>query len=303
MVYDKRRYQQQQGQCQINRLNPQEPSFRLQAKVGVTEVFDPNNQQFQCVGFSLFRHIIPSRGLLLPSYTNSPLLAYVVQGFYGIMNSGYPETFQSSQQTRRGIRSRRFQGRHQRIEQFRRGDIMAFPAGAAHWVYNQGNQEVVLEDASNSANQLDQNARRFFIVGNPQQGRQQQQGRRYRGPVRREQCQSGNVFSGCDVEILSTPFGVDGERARKLQGQDDMRGHIVSVQEGLISVIRPPFSQEQEEEQQEQGQYGPMNGIEETICSAKVRENIDISSRVDIYARRFSTVNSFTLPILKKKAY
>lgn len=90
--------------------------------------------------------------------------------------------------------------------------------------------------------------------------------------------------------------------ARRLQGQDDMRGHIVSVQERL-RVIRPPFSQEQEE-QQEQGQYGrgPMtNGIEETICTAKVRENIDNPSRADIYnprAGRLSTVNSFTLPIL-----
>lgn len=76
-----------------------------------------------------------------------------------------------------------------------------------------------------------------------------------------------------------------------------MRGHIVSVQERL-RVIRPPFSQE------EQGQYGrgPMtNGIEETICTAKVRENIDNPSRADIYnprAGRLSTVNSFTLPIL-----
>ncbi|XP_009763034.1 11S globulin seed storage protein Jug r 4-like [Nicotiana sylvestris] len=306
--FAQQRYQQQYGQqCQINRLNPQEPSFRMQAEAGVTEFFDTNNQQFQCAGVSLFRHVIQSRGLLLPSYTNSPLLAYVVQGrgFYGIMNSGCPETFQSSQQTQQRIRGRTFQDRHQKIEQFRQGDIMAFPAGAAHWLYNEGNEEVVLvvlEDASNNANQLDQTSRRFFIAGNPQQG-QQQQGRQYGGStMRREQFRSGNVFNGFDIEILSEAFGVDREMARRLQGQDDMRGHIVSVQEGL-RVIRPPFSQEQEE-QQEQGQYGrgPMtNGIEETICTAKVRENIDNPARADIYnprAGRLSTVNSFTLPIL-----
>ncbi|XP_060177739.1 11S globulin seed storage protein Ana o 2.0101-like [Lycium barbarum] len=208
--FAQQRYQQQQGQCQINRLNPQEPSFRMQVEAGVNEVFDPNDLQFQCAGVSLFRHVIQSRGPLLPSYTSSPLLAYVVQGEQKLMilwhnELGLPKTFQSSQQTQQGIRSSRFQDCHQRIEQFRRGDIMAFPAGAAHWVYNEGNQEVVtvvLEDASNNANQLDQNARRFFIVGNPQQGRQQQQERQYRGPMRREQCQSGNVFSGFDVEIL-----------------------------------------------------------------------------------------------------
>ncbi|MCD7450733.1 hypothetical protein HAX54_008294 [Datura stramonium] len=51
------------------------------------------------------------------------------RGFYGIMNSGCPETFQSSQQIRQGIRGRRFRDRHQRIEQFRQGDIVAIPAG------------------------------------------------------------------------------------------------------------------------------------------------------------------------------
>lgn len=81
------------------------------------------------------------------------------------MNSGCPETFQSSQKIQR------FQDRHQRIEQFRQGDIMAFPAGTAHWVYNEGNEELVLvflEDSSNNANQLDQVAwvrkTSFFIL-------------------------------------------------------------------------------------------------------------------------------------------
>ncbi|PHT44484.1 hypothetical protein CQW23_13642 [Capsicum baccatum] len=285
------RYQQQQGQCQINRLNAQQPSFQMLAEAGYTEFFDLNNQQFQCAGVSVFRHVVQSKGLLLPSYTNSPILAYVVQGrgFYGLMNSGCPETFQSSQKIQR------FQDRHQRIEQFRQGDIMAFPAGTAHWVYNEGNEELVLvflEDASNNANQLDQVAWRIFIAGKPHRALQHQ-GRQYGGRS------YGNVFSGFDIEILSEAFGVCRETARKLQGQDDMRGHIISVQEGL-KVIRPPFSQEQE--QQQHGQYDPMNGIEETICSAKVRQNIDDPSHADIYnphAGRFTTINSFTLPILR----
>lgn len=80
------------------------------------------------------------------------------------MNSGCPETFQSSQQFQQGERGSgsRFQDRHQKIGQFRQGDIIAFPAGAAHWAYNEGNEELVLvclEDSGNSANQLDQNSR------------------------------------------------------------------------------------------------------------------------------------------------
>ncbi|MCE3216575.1 hypothetical protein HAX54_006938 [Datura stramonium] len=236
-TFAQQRYQQQQGQCQLNRLNPQEPTIRIQAEAGVTE-----------------------RG-------------------------------------ERGEGSR-FQDRHQKIGQFRQGTLL--PLLELLTAYNEGNEELVLvcfEDSGNSANQLDQTSRRFFIAGNPQQG---QQGSRSLG---REQFQSGNVFSGFEVELLAEAFGVDRETARKLQGQEDQRGHIVNIEQGL-RVVRPPFSQEQEEreERQEQGQYGPrMNGIEETICSAKVRQNIDNPARADIYnphAGRFTTVNSFTLPIL-----
>ena len=300
----------QQRQCQLNRINPQEPNVKIQAEAGFTELWDQNNQQFQCAGVSLIRHIIQSRGMLLPSYLNTPLLAYVEQGggFFGVMNSGCPETFQSSQQFQQGERGAgsRFQDRHQKIGEFRQGDIIAFPAGAAHWVYNEGNEELVLvcfEDGGNSANQLDQNSRRFFIAGNPQQGEQQQgqQGGAHR--FQKEQFPSGNVFNGFELELLAEAFGVNRETARKLQGQDDQRGHIVNIDQGL-RVVRPPFSQEQEEHEviQQQGQCDPRtNGIEETICSAKLRQNIDNPARADVYnpqAGRFTTVNSFTLPIL-----
>ncbi|KAK2455603.1 RmlC cupins superfamily protein [Trifolium repens] len=45
------------------------------------------------------------------------------------------------------------------------------------------------------------------------------------------------------------------------------------------------------------------NGLEETICSAKIRENIARPERADLYnprAGRISTVNSLTLPILRR---
>lgn len=46
---------------------------------------------------------------------------------------------------------------------------------------------------------------------------------------------------------------------------------------------------------------GRKNGLEETICSARIRENIIRPARADLYnprAGRISTVNSLTLPIL-----
>lgn len=84
-----------------------------------------------------------------------------------MMLPGCPETFQSSQQSqqqqeRQGQGQRSRQDRHQRLQQFRKGDIIAIPAGAAHWLYNDGENDlvaVVLLDNANNANQLDQNPR------------------------------------------------------------------------------------------------------------------------------------------------
>lgn len=81
--------QQQRGQCQIQRLNPQEPRGKIQAEAGVTEFWDHNDVQFQCAGVSMLRHVIQSRGFLLPSYTNAPLLAYVAQGIMQYQSSLY----------------------------------------------------------------------------------------------------------------------------------------------------------------------------------------------------------------------
>ena len=91
------------------------------------------------------------------------------RGMQGLMLPGCPETFQSSQQSQQqqqqehqGQGQRSHQDRHQRLQQFRKGDIIAIPAGAAHWMYNDGENDlvaVVLLDNANNANQLDQNPR------------------------------------------------------------------------------------------------------------------------------------------------
>ncbi|KAL0437366.1 UNVERIFIED_CONTAM: 11S globulin seed storage protein Jug r 4 [Sesamum radiatum] len=298
----------QQGQCRISRINAQEPTRRIQAEGGVTEFWDHNNDEFQCAGVSIHRHRLQPRALMLPAYHNAPVLAYVQQGrgMYGVLISGCPETFESSQQQfEEGRGAQRFRDRHQRIGQFREGDILAFPAGAAHWTYNNGDQELVivsLQDNSNNANQLDPNPRSFFLAGNPGGRGQEQQEYGPQLGRKRGQHQFGNVFRGFDVQMLSEVFGVDEQTARSLQGENDERGHIITVARGL-QVISPPFQREEYGRQEEEEPYyrGRGNGLEETICSAKLRENIDKPSRADIYnprAGRFSTINSLTLPIL-----
>ncbi|CAA3011204.1 legumin A-like [Olea europaea subsp. europaea] len=294
--------QQLKGQCQIQKINALQPQYKIQSEGGVTESYDYNDDQFQCAGAAFLRHTIYRRSLLLPSYTSSPLLAYAVKGsgILGIMISGCPETFESSQESQQEShgQGQRFRDRHQKIGNFRQGDIIAVPAGAAHWIYNSGNEElvlVVLQDTSNNVNQLDDIPRRFFLAGNPRSGQEQEQQQPWQ--PEKQYSRFDNVFKGFAVQVLAEAFNVDLETAKKLQGENDQRGHMVNIEQGL-QVISPPFTGE---EQQYGEQNRRANGLEETICTARVRQNIDNPSRADIYnprAGRFTTANSLTLPIL-----
>ncbi|KAL9227597.1 hypothetical protein vseg_003270 [Gypsophila vaccaria] len=331
------------SECQIDRLTALEPTRRIQAEAGVTEIWDSNDQQFQCAGVTVMRRTIQPNGLLLPSFTSAPELVYIEQGrgIVGLMIPGCPETFESvsSQQQQRqrqpwqgeqqekqqpwqgeerGERSERsmrgssFHDQHQKIRRFRRGDVMALPAGIAHWVYNDGDEpmvDVILVDTSNNLNQLDQDIpRRFYLAGKPElehgeQQQQQQRGDRSRGRAGRGgERNVGNIFSGFETRILAESFGVSEETARRLQSEEDERGNIVNVQEGL-HVIRPPRRlHEREEKQSPRRRDTPLNGVEETFCSARIIEHLDDPERADIYtphAGRLSTLNSFNLPILQ----
>lgn len=309
--------QQLQNQCQIGRIDALEPYDRIQAEAGVTEFWNADEQQFQCAGVEFLRHRIQPGGLLLPSYVNTPLLSFIERGrgVQGVVRPGCPETYESSQEQQFSgqgeRRGQRFEGlqqdRHQKVENLNEGDVVAIPAGAAHWIYNDGDTElvaVVFFDTQNNANQLDQNHRRFFLAGNPQAQSQQQQGQRQQDQRYRN---AGNIFSGFDVEFLEEAFNVDRQTAEKLQGPTDQRGHIVNVEQEL-RIIRPRQTrQEQEQEQQggrRQGRRGGWsNGFEETICSLKLRENIDNPTHADFVnpeAGRIANLNSFKFPILRQ---
>ena len=152
----------------------------------------------------------------------------------------------------------------------------------------------------------------FYLAGNPEDEFQQQgQGRRQQQQHQQHEQQNNNnnVLSGFSSELLADVFNMDVQTIRKLQGSEEERRprkNIVKV-DGELQVIRPPRSrQEQErEEEREHRQSGRGrdvdNGLEETLCTLRLRENIGDASRADIYnpeAGRISTLNSNKLRLL-----
>lgn len=94
------------------------------------------------------------------------------EGIIGVNFPGCAETFdtgvQQQQESPRRKAGHQQQGgyessdSHQKVIRFKRGDIIAIPAGAVHWQYNDGNQRVVaiiIGDINNPSNQLDLQAR------------------------------------------------------------------------------------------------------------------------------------------------
>lgn len=322
-------------QCNIQRLNAQEPSFRFPSEAGETEFWDSNNPEFQCAGVEVERSTIQPKGLFLPHYSNVPKILYIVQGsgIRGTVIPGCAETFESEQDKGQGPwsgeeqqgqgqgeqgRRQRFMDRHQKLVRVQQGDIVALPAGITHWAYNDGDVPLVtvaLLDVANEANQLDLQFRRFFLAGNPQtefqgqegqlgqgqQGQEDQQGQEGNQGQRR---QHRNIFFGFDDQLLVDALNVNPQIVQKLKGQRDQRGGIVRAEQLQLSL--PEYGEQELQRQQQQQQYGGgrgwrPNGLEETFCTAKLRINIGHPHKADVFnprAGRISTVNSQKLPIL-----
>lgn len=159
---------------------------------------------------------------------------------------------------------------------------------------------------------------RFFLAGNPQAQSQQQEGERSRTQEQRPSrgqkqpyWNTGNIFNGFDVEILAEVFNVDRQTAESLQGQRDQRGHIVDVGQDL-KIISPQQQQQTRPQQRPRpeqqggrgsgrGGSGSSNGLEETICSMKLKENIDNPTHADFVnpqSGRLTSLNNLKFPIL-----
>lgn len=126
---------------------------------------------------------------------------------------------------------------------------------------------------------------KFFLAGNPGgfQGEQQK-------TYQKAQIPAGNIFAGLMSELLSQVYKSDQETTSKVRGEDDKRGHIVLVEDGL-DVVNPPSFREEEERG---------NGLEESFCSVKLIQNINDPSRADIFnpkAGRFNTLTGNDFPI------
>ncbi|KAK6914095.1 Cupin 1 [Dillenia turbinata] len=293
----------QRTDCSIQNLAAMEPTRVIGSEAGRVELWEQNNEQFQCAGVAVIRYLIDSSGLLLPSAMNVPKLIYVVRGYgvQGVVIPGCADTYQSIRQSISGERGQqRMMDQHQKLRRIRAGDVIAVPAGVTVWTYNDGGEQlecISFHDMANEENQLDMNLRKFFLAGNPREFEKQSMGYQHLQKGEEEIC-ADNVFKGFDVRMLAEAFGVGTETARKLQSQDDRRGMIVRVKEGL-KVVSPQTLEEEEEEQGRPGR--PLNGLEETFCTMRLRENIADASRADVYnprGGRVSHLNSQKLPIL-----
>ncbi|CAF2091563.1 hypothetical protein HID58_024331 [Brassica napus] len=315
--------QQFPNECQLDQLNALEPSHVLKAEAGRIEVWDHHAPQLRCSGVSFVRYIIESKGLYLPSFFSTAKLSFVAkgQGLMGRVVPGCAETFQDSSVFQPGGGSpfgegqgqgqqgqgqgqqgqgqgqqgqgqqgqgQGFRDMHQKVEHIRTGDTIATHPGVAQWFYNDGNQPLVIVsvlDLASHQNQLDRNPRPFYLAGNNPQGQVWIEGR--------EQQPQKNILNGFTPEVLAKAFKIDVRTAQQLQNQEDNRGNIIRVQ-GPFSVIRPPLRSQRPQEE--------VNGLEETICSARCTDNLDDPSNADVYKPQLgyiSTLNSYDLPILR----
>lgn len=123
------------------------------------------------------------------------------------------------------------------------------------------------------------------------------------------------IFEGFDEELLAEAYNAPVEIVRNLQREDN-RGFIVNAQEKM-RIVAPEEEEEFEEEERRPMQgsrqpyggsrrYGGMgyvdNGFEETFCTMKIKQNIEIFREADIHARqagRVNVINMQKMPILQ----
>nr|CAA64762.1 legumin-like protein [Asarum europaeum] len=288
-------------QCRIQQLSASRPSRRIESEGGVTELWDENEEQFQCAGVAATRNIIQQNSLSLPNFSPSPRLVYIQQGrgLLGISYPGCAESYHSRRQStsqqsprERQTEQQRGEDQHQKVHRIRRGDIVALPAGAAHWCYNDGNEELIalsITDVNSETNQLDQTPRSFYLAGGePKRSSTQQQ---------KQQYNANNILRAFDERMMADAFDVPMEVVRKMQREDE-RGFIVKVEQGEMSMIRPDEEEDEESEERRRGS----NGMEEAYCNMRINMYLDNPKEADVYSRqagRLNSVNMNKLPILR----
>ncbi|KAK4732086.1 hypothetical protein R3W88_025074 [Solanum pinnatisectum] len=236
-----REYQGQQDQGGT-RLLDVSPSDQIESEGGFTELWDENEEQFQCAGVAPLRLVIHCNSLSLPKFHPMPRLTFQSQ------------TFQAGQEPREERGHGRGGDQHQKVH-----------PGAAHWCYNDGEEELVavaVYDLNHRSNQLDQNFRTFYLAG----GVQESESQRAQTGLRKQSTQKfQNIFRAFDTELFAEAFDIPTEIVKKMQEEQTER------QQWWEEIIG--------------------NGLEENICTMKIRTNIETQRRADIFSRQAGKVN------------
>ncbi|KAL5198275.1 hypothetical protein ABZP36_001787 [Zizania latifolia] len=293
--------QASQQQCRFEHLAAVEATHQQRSEAGFTEYFNTEaRNEFRCAGVNVRRMVVESKGLVLPTYANAHKLVYIVQGrgVLGIAMPGCPATFQqmaTASSDEAQMSTQKLMDEHQQLQQFSQGDLIAIPAGVAHWLYNNGDSPV-----------------EFYMAGKPRSSWQQH-------PYQAEQQSNNqNIFAGFNPDMLAEALGVSRQTVIRLQGQNDQRGAIIRVEHGL-QAVQPSLQTEPAREEQAQEEYvpeqeqpsswssqrasswGQQNGLDEIMCASKLRKNINNPQSTDVFnprGGRITRANSQNFPIL-----
>ncbi|AQK79480.1 legumin1 [Zea mays] len=131
------------------KLEALEPRHKVQSEAGSVQYFSRFNEadrELTCAGIFAVRVVVDAMGLLLPRYSNVHSLVYIVQG-RGIIGFSFPGCQEETQQQQYGYGygygHHHHQHDHHKIHRFEQGDVVAMPAGAQHWLYNDGDAPLV----------------------------------------------------------------------------------------------------------------------------------------------------------------
>lgn len=205
--------------------------------------------------------------------------------------TGCAQSYESGifKQSDQGYESLEYEEQHQKVREINHGDIVVKPAGVADWVYNYGNETLILVafiHVGNQANQLN-------IFTDDQSKERSLEGENVKG----------NVFGGLDVKTLARAFNIKPELASKLQSQNNViKDKIVPVGEDF-RVLTHALMQKHKPHRRSlrSNSNHNFNGLEETFCNYELRHNIDDPDQSDIFnlrGGRVTTVTSLKLPIL-----
>ncbi|XP_057965612.1 11S globulin seed storage protein 2-like [Malania oleifera] len=296
--------QSKTGQPQLKELKVSKPSRKIKSEGGLTELFNPNENQFQFVGAVVLKNTLKPKTLSLPNFHPAPRLVYIERGrgLLGITYPGCPETYHSETSIggREGNEKKEKESgsikrdQHQKVHRVKQGDIVLLQSGVTHFCLNDGDEDLVavsFNDLNNENNQLGRRFRAFYLAGGVPKG--QQESEEDHEPFQ-------NIFRELNAELLAEVYDTSVEIIKQMQDEENDRGLIVKVQEG-IKVISPS-EQEEDEEGKEDIVPKKQNGLEEASCTAKINQNIDKPKDAYIYAKkagRLNVVNEHTLPLLR----